>query len=376
MPLCDAGGYFQNRVNGDNVQINGSGDGWIARFDLDGRLNWSSFFGSKFQDAITSIAVPNSPTSHGPGANNGQVYVCGYVKSPAYNSVNCAQTHVDGFPGCHQGAAHTQGYGGDFDSFVAAFDVSTTLSWSTYLGGTGREQHGFAGQTYGMKVVCDRAGNVFVAGTTNSGAGGSIPVPTLTYTPFYDQPLHGDNATGTYVDGWLYGFSPIGEMLYGSYFGGQEDDYIQALGMGHDRIYIGGVTKSMSSYPLANPVALPGTAWFQGYPVSGYADAHYAQIELLPVLGRERPTASDGALHVFPNPTAGPVRFEWTGQSYEAGRIEVRDATGRLLKSLECESEAGMTNSLATSLHTLPSGYYIGSLIIGDSRTSVKIIRL
>src|SRR5205823_5334202 len=108
--------------------------------------------------------------------------------------------------------------------------IDPTLVFSTYLGSSGED--------VGNSVVTDSAGNVYITGRTTSN----------------DFPV---------VDGWqdfragardafVTKYSPTGEMLYSTYFGGSGAE--NALGIGLDAsgaIYVTGVTSS-TDMPVKN----------------------------------------------------------------------------------------------------------------------------
>jgi hypothetical protein len=374
MTLCNGGGYFQPDVNGDNVQVALNGDGMIARFDLDGRLNWSTFFGGPGQDAFTGVAVPNAPQIPGVGSNGGEVYVTGYTQSPAYGLVNCAQSFTNGFPGCVQGNEYSQAHGGGYDAILVKFDVGTALAWSTYLGSVGRDVQTFAGHCYGPRAIADRNGQLFVAGSSNSGAAGLGAMPLQANFPFYAQPDHGDlTGAATGVDGWVYEFSAQGEMLYGSNFGGLDQDYIQAIALGDGKLFVGGATQSTSGYPLYNPVALPGTAWYSGYPLAGGSDAHYAQLEIAPLTSVHNGLVNVAALRAYPNPATGLVNLEWIASAAEECAISLYNAMGSLVLRSSHPASAG-PNTLGINLGELPQGTYLVSILSTDRHLSTKIV--
>ena len=102
-------------------------------------LAYSTFFGGSVKDAGLGIAVD--------GSDN--VYVTGQTLSPDFPTLNATQTTI----------------GGGQDAFVSAFvplnDIPT-LSFSTFLGGSGDEDLAGGG------IAVDNFQNAYVAGDTNS----------------------------------------------------------------------------------------------------------------------------------------------------------------------------------------------------------------
>ncbi|MBL0104023.1 MAG: SBBP repeat-containing protein [Bacteroidetes bacterium] len=111
--------------------------------------------------------------------------------------------------------------------FLVKFDSNGNRLWATYCGGSDFDQ--------GADVATDAAGNVYMTGTTGSttniGTGGT------------HQP-----SSGGFQDAFLVKYNSSGTRLWGSYFGGTDQDYgfdiaVDASG----NIVIGGSTSSTNS---------------------------------------------------------------------------------------------------------------------------------
>jgi len=102
---------------------------------IDPQIGWSSFLGASGIDYGRAIAVDNT----------GNLYVVGYTSSTDFPTTNGFDTRIDGF----------------FDAYVTKLGpAGTSLTWSSYLGGTSDE--------YGYGVAVDSDGNVYVVGNTYS----------------------------------------------------------------------------------------------------------------------------------------------------------------------------------------------------------------
>src|SRR5690606_9986086 len=96
--------------------------------------------------------------------------------------------------------------------------------WGTYLGGIADE--------YWAGLVCDNIGNIYLSGRTTSTAGIA--------TASAHQPVFG----GGY-DGCLIKFDPLGQRLWGTYFGGVQDDVITKIAFdGQSGIIVSGETEN------------------------------------------------------------------------------------------------------------------------------------
>jgi hypothetical protein len=141
------------------------------------------FGGSNFEDA-TKVAFDNE----------GNTILIGQTQSNNLNTTDNAFQPNAG--------------GGDWDAFIAKFDPMGELLFCSYLGGTGYEHI--------TSVNVDADNNMVIAGTTGSGG-----LPTTTGA------LH-ENHIGS-LDGFVFVIAPNGTILYGTYFGGTQEDWIYGM---------------------------------------------------------------------------------------------------------------------------------------------------
>ncbi len=118
-----ASGGFQNTLGGLS-------DGFIVKFNSSGSRIWSTYFGGTGDDGINSIAVNNS----------GHIIIGGTTSS----STAIAS------------GGYKLTYSGSNDCFVAKFDLSGSLIWSTYYGGSGSEAD--------ASVTFDKWENIYLTG--------------------------------------------------------------------------------------------------------------------------------------------------------------------------------------------------------------------
>jgi len=183
-------------------------------------LSYSSFLGGSDDDWAFGIAVDTS----------GNAYVAGGTESLDFPT----QTPYQGL------------YGGGYDAFVTKITSNgTTLSYSTYLGGSGWD--------WANGIAVDTSGNAYVAGYTYSS---NFP----TQNPY--QGAHG----GGDEDAFITKLSPGGDTLsYSTYLGGSGDDWAYAIAVDKSgNAYVAGDTGS-ANFPTKNP--------YQGTFRGGYLDA-------------------------------------------------------------------------------------------------------
>ncbi|MFW9813121.1 MAG: hypothetical protein ACFFF9_11745 [Candidatus Thorarchaeota archaeon] len=141
------------------------------------------FGGSNFEDA-TKVAFDN----------DGNTILIGQTQSDNLNTTDNAFQPDEG--------------GGDWDAFIAKFNPMGELAFCSYLGGTDYEHI--------TSVNVDVDNNIVVAGTT-----ASTGLPT---TP---GALH-ETLIGS-TDGFVFVIAPNGTILYGTYFGGAQEDWIYGM---------------------------------------------------------------------------------------------------------------------------------------------------
>ena len=184
----------------------GEGDAFLAKFDPDGNRLWGTYFGGLQQDVGWCCRTDSL----------GNIYLSGHTLS---NS-GIATT------GAHQTALR-----GERDAFLVKFSPAGTRIWATYFGGDDQE----AG--YGCEA--EPGGTVYLTGYTNSA--------TYIATSGSHQPAQGgDN------DGFLAKFTPTGQQIWGTYYGGILNDAGSACRIDSaGNIYLFGASNSTSAISTA-----------------------------------------------------------------------------------------------------------------------------
>ena len=190
--------------NAYNKTFGGNEDGFIAKFDLSGKLVFSSYLGGSGFDAIGSVVVDA----------NQNTYVAGQTSSsnfPMKNSYNST-------------------YGGNGDIFVAKFDPSGYLAYSTYLGGNSTDDSD--------SIAIDNSQNIYIAGMTNS--------PNFPMKNAYNSTYGGNG------DVIISKFNSTGSLIFSTFFGGNQGDFSHGIAVdSNQNIYISGDTSS-GNLPMKN----------------------------------------------------------------------------------------------------------------------------
>jgi hypothetical protein len=195
-------GAYQYNYAGGTAYLN---DAFISKFSPDGTCIWSTYYGTSAEDAAKSISADT----------NGNIYIAGYTASTTGLSSTAAQ--------------QATGHGG-YDGFVAKFDTSGQRIWGTYFGGEGDDGG------YGpIALHCDRYNNIYLTGQTNSATG-------ITTIGAYQPSLYagvGDQ------DAFLAKYNSNGVLQWSTYVGGNFGDAAYAVTNDSEgNIYITGNTNS------------------------------------------------------------------------------------------------------------------------------------
>jgi len=297
---CDAfdniyiggGTSVNNRIiyspNSYDTTFGGNEDGFIAKFRSDGKRVWGTYFGGNQNDEIRNITTDQQ----------GNVYACGYTSSNSEIATSGAVQKtfkglMSGFLlkldsssklkwATYYGDSETLGYGvasdsfghiyfcgeassttniattdayqpqkgGHGDIFLAKFDTAGNRIWGTYYGGFENEN------PYNNPAI-DGNGNILIAGSSLSTNG----IASNNNNPY-------QKSNNGYTDACLAKFTPQGQLIWSTYFGGENYDegmgvtYNQALGA----TYLTGYTMSSTniahgSSPYQGALAGIGSIW-------------------------------------------------------------------------------------------------------------------
>ncbi|MBI2269901.1 MAG: SBBP repeat-containing protein [Bacteroidetes bacterium] len=192
---------------------------FIMRFDPNGVLVWSTFYGSGRGHSITCDGA-------------GGIYITGYTRGlPTYD------------PG--GGAYYQSVFGGfNYDAFVLKFDNAGNRLWATYYGGASDEE--------AYSIALDGANNIYIVGYTSSNA---VTFPLQTRAGAYNQGTAGGSR-----DAFILRFTNSGVLTWATYYGGSGVDEAYAIAFdAADNVYVTGYTRSSE---LTFPLQSWGGAYF------------------------------------------------------------------------------------------------------------------
>ena len=207
-------------LNAYDSTYGGQKDGIITKFSSNSDIIWSTYFGGSKEDIINSIAIDNQDN----------IYVTG---------VTFSNEDADGFPILNPENPSKEP-GSNSDAFVSKITPSGDLLWSTYLGGGEND--------FSTGIAIDSNNNVIVVGYTVSQngfpkEGGSLP---------FNHKLNNMTDSIEKYDGYIVKYDPEGDIIWSSYFGGEDTDLIYGVDIdSKDSIIVIGYTTSQK-FPLLN----------------------------------------------------------------------------------------------------------------------------
>ena len=198
------------------------GDGFIARLTPDGTgLVFSTYLGGALNDAVTALALDGS----------GNVYAGGSTLSTDFPTLGAYQSK---YGGAASDAAQPVIKTGD--GFVAKFDATGKLVYSTYLGGSGDDAV--------MAIAADATGAAYVTGFTTSS---NFPVSSNAAQKNFTGPSGVSGIKGfAWGDAFVAKLAPSGSSLvWATYLGGSDDDAGMAIAVDPGgNVIVGGFANS------------------------------------------------------------------------------------------------------------------------------------
>lgn len=377
--------YNYNSISNTAIPTTGShqstyGGGWmdafLVKFDAFGNRLWGTYYGGEYEDYGYSCTTDTS----------GNVYLLGITKS--YNDIATTGTHQ-----LNKDA--------DFDAFLVKFDASGSRLWGTYYGGDGSD-------SAATSCKADASGNVYFAGSTGSSNGIATPgahqtTPGVSYLVKFDASgtrlwgtYYGAGGNGnsclvdtlgnvylagctdnnnaiatsgahqtTYGGGWkdafLVKFNASGTRIWGTYYGGNDDDWgYSCIADGTGNVFLVGTTWSTAGIASSNGHQ---TSFGSGI----YSDAFLVKFDGNGfATGIESVPEKESPFTLAPNP--GNVHLSISGEGLERIlSVQVLNTLGQMV--YQSPESTSVNTELSLSL---PQGIYEVIIETKDARYAQK----
>jgi hypothetical protein len=271
--------------------LNGSDDCFVTKIDAQGKLVYSTYLGGGENDPLFDNEGGNAIAADA----DGNAYVAGYTWSIDFPTINAFQTSNQG----------------DYDAFIARLNPAGVPVFSSYLGGgtmdvAGHVNEGSDSPRGGNAVAVDGAGNIYVAGYTDS-----AKFPTTAGA--YQTRMNGSD------DAFVAKISPAGAVVYCTLLGGSENDSA-SFNEGANGI----------SVDAAGNAYVAGYTWSNNFPpgsMTSYQSVNQGQYD-----GFVAKLNADGTSLLYSSYVGGALNEEafgitvdGAGNMYLAGRTESSD---------------------------------------------------
>jgi len=183
-------------------------DAFVVKFDAVGQLKWSSYFGGTGNDDTEGGIAINNTTN--------EVYFCGTSPSTDFPILSV------------EGAYNHSTIEGGNNSYITKISSEGALLWSTFIGGDGFD--------YLEDLVIDANNQIFTMGITSS-----TDFPIVAMEGAYNEPVN----HGGMNEGMLLKFNESNQLVWSTYFGGDDVDQMSKLKISPDNhLFIVGHTSS------------------------------------------------------------------------------------------------------------------------------------
>ncbi|MWB95966.1 T9SS type B sorting domain-containing protein [Flavobacterium sp. GA093] len=275
--LIFAGQYWILDSDQPNISTSGAHqteihfmDGFIVKFNPEGQRLWCTYYGGDASFHISVNDYYDRITGIGSDASN-NIYISGTT-----NSINNISTI-----GAHK---ENQEVGG-VDTFLAKFNSEGVRQWGTYYGSENAQ-----GNDNCESSFTSDNGNIYITGNTRS--------QTDIVTPDTFQ-----SASNGSDEGFISKFDTMGNLVWGTYYGGDHQDYLKGIFFSNAYVYtIGSTTGS-------NNLGTSGTE----YPTISGGNTFIAKFQdclTNPILSSNSPICIGNTLELK---ASGGTTYAWTG---------------------------------------------------------------
>ncbi|HWY11678.1 MAG TPA: T9SS type A sorting domain-containing protein [Bacteroidia bacterium] len=315
-------------------------DGIITRFSNQGRIMWSSYFGSNFEDVFYRIKTRGT-----------DVYLCGTtLQSSTFRVFNSGNYYFN----TTKASAPI-----DQSGFFVHYDNSNLLVHSTLIGDENVNQT--------LDLAYDNVGTIYMVGSSN---GTLMDLPPLG-NPVGTWSANNNGGSDYFIFTLKYG---ITNPIWTTYIGGDYNDALEASVTidGANRLFVTGTCRSFSLFPWNDgggfPVhyqnALQGSQWVD-------YDGSITRFNLSPInfVGIHEQKLTNNSILLYPNPANNVIFVKMNNDSKKSSYTVYNNLGQIVLKG-------NLNNSTnAINISGLAEGIYVIEVIDEKMRSTAKFVK-
>ncbi|HMQ47904.1 MAG TPA: SBBP repeat-containing protein [Saprospiraceae bacterium] len=305
-------------------------DVFLAEFDIQGSLAWSTFFGGDLEDIILS------PSSISLSGN----------KLALMGGSDKLRTVPANTGGGYQQDIENEGY------FIAEF-TNRSLTWKTSFGCIEGSSFSFTQSVdYGLQDILFASGNTTCASPVSSNnycmppnSSGLFPLCPPLGNSYFEDTFAGGR------DLFLAAFSSDRSLVYSTYFGGNSHESVWSLHSKGDAIFFNGSTSSNDDFPLS----FPAGAYQQDFN-AGENDGFIAKLNTSNLVAISEVNTEDINISLYPNPTTEKLMIESPHlQQSTDFSATIYDINGKIVKRIQFNDS---NQTWEADVSDLPGGIY------------------
>ncbi|MDD2985397.1 T9SS type A sorting domain-containing protein [Flavobacterium sp.] len=297
-PFFQPNTYFAT-INAHQINPGSCSDAFISKFSFDGQRIWSTYYGGTSNEWTWSYSGEIL-------AINNSIYL-GSITSSNNNitTPNSFQPEKD------PGTSH----------FLVKFNDEGERVWGTYVGKQPNAS-GFTGFEMTSFLTSDNESNILLSGSTVS----SVNIATLG--------SYQENITSS-SDNFVIKFTPEGNRLWGTYYGGLSPDFFGQTQWFDNSFYLIGSSKSQTMISTPNAYQPNYISNNLGYSMD-YSNISMAKFDPIPLSTNVN---NQNPFVIYPNPTDGKFEIQLTKSTSSNFDIEIHNNLGQLILSQKNTSQ-------------------------------------
>jgi hypothetical protein len=300
-------------------------DVFLSKFNSLGQREWSTYYGgNNLEDTnFNSISL-----------HNDKVLLAGRALNYTINEISTPSAYQ---PNCNN-------YGAS--NFIAQFSENGVREWGTYNGNyTNTNQPG----SFPSNVVSDNTGNYYNFGST------AIPSDITTVGAYKEQ------KTDIYTqDGFVCKFDTNGNKIWGTYYGGESDEYNVRFHPYSNSFYMVGASNSNTGIATSNGYQ-PAKQVFDlvNNTQQSAFNIFIAHFEPKPL---STESFDNTTISIYPNPSKGNFTISLKNNTLENTKLEMFDILGKKIRQ-----ENLTNNETIINTNDLSKGVYFAKISNKDN---------